>query len=75
MRVSPQISLIDEVVAGEAIPLRPDEISDYDPLLEAIGSARIVLFAQGSRSKRHSPWNRFVAWMMRECSGRCPSIC
>lgn len=48
MRVSPRKSLIDEVVGGEAIPLRPDEISDYDPLLDAIGTARIVLIGEAS---------------------------
>ncbi|QQS41259.1 MAG: erythromycin esterase family protein [Acidobacteriota bacterium] len=48
MHAGPQTSLIDEVVAGEAIPLRPDEISDYDPLFEAIGSRRIVLIGEAS---------------------------
>lgn len=42
------VALIDDVVRGEAISLRPGEISDYDPLLEQIGDARFVLIGEAS---------------------------
>lgn len=48
MQVHPAVSLIDEVVQSEAIPLRPDEISDYDKLMEAIGDKRFVLIGEAT---------------------------
>lgn len=48
MRPSPKTSLIDEMVRSEAIRLRPEETTDYDPLLEAIGDARLVLLGEAS---------------------------
>jgi erythromycin esterase-like protein len=40
--------LIQDTLRREAIPLRRDEISDYDPLLEFIGEARFVLIGEAS---------------------------
>ena len=48
MRADPGVSLIDDVVRGEAFPLRLDELSDYDPLIEAIGDSRFVLLGEAS---------------------------
>ncbi len=48
MLASPGVSLIDEVIAGEAFPLRTDEITDYDPLIEFIGDSRFVLLGEAS---------------------------
>ena len=48
MQVHPSVSLIDEVVQSEAIPLRADEISDYDKLMEAIDDKRFVLIGEAT---------------------------
>ena len=48
MSLHPNITLIDEVVHGEAIHLRPDEIEDYDPLIDFIGEAHFVLLGEAS---------------------------
>ncbi len=40
--------LLKDVVNREAIPLRADEITDYDPLIESIGDARFVLLGEAS---------------------------
>ena len=48
MHAQPGVSLIDEVVSGEAFRLRADEITDYDPLIEYIGNARFVLLGEAS---------------------------
>ena len=48
MLAQPGVSLIDEVVSGEAVLLRADEITDYDPLIEYIGNARFVLIGEAS---------------------------
>ena len=41
-------SQIQDSLRREAIPLRRDEISDYDPLLDFIGDARFVLIGDAS---------------------------
>lgn len=48
MRADPTVSLIDDVVRGEAFPVRLDELTDYDPLLESIGDSRFVLLGEAS---------------------------
>ena len=40
--------LIGDVTKREAIPLRAGEITDYDPLIEAIGNARFALLGEAS---------------------------
>lgn len=40
--------LIRDIVRGEAHPLRPGEITDYDPLIDFIGEARFVLVGEAS---------------------------
>lgn len=40
--------LIGDVTKREAIPLRAGEITDYDPLIEAIGDARFALLGEAS---------------------------
>lgn len=37
-----------DIVRGEAMVLRPGEISDYDPLIEFVGDARFVLIGEAS---------------------------
>ena len=39
---------IRDAVRGGAMRLRPDEITDYDPLIEKIGDARFVLLGEAS---------------------------
>ena len=39
---------IKGIVAREAVHLRPDQLSDYDPLLQFIGDARFVLLGEAS---------------------------
>ncbi len=46
--LQPDDLLIQDVVRREAISLRPDEITDYDPLLDFIGDARFVLLGEAS---------------------------
>lgn len=41
-------SSIQEIIRHEAIALRRDEISDYDPLLNYVGDARFVLIGEAS---------------------------
>lgn len=41
-------SSIQETIRHEAIALRRDEISDYDPLLNYVGDARFVLIGEAS---------------------------
>jgi erythromycin esterase-like protein len=48
MRANASVSLIDDVVRGEAYPLRADEITDYDPLIDYIGDSRFVLIGEAS---------------------------
>lgn len=43
-----ELELVDEVVASEMHELRFDEITDYDPLLDAIGDRRFVLIGEAS---------------------------
>lgn len=45
---SSTISLAEDVVAAEAITLRPGEITDYDTLLDAVGDVRFVLLGEAS---------------------------
>ncbi len=40
--------LIREIVRREAVRLRPDEITDYDPLIDLIGDAHLVLIGEAS---------------------------
>lgn len=40
--------LIEDVVSAEAHVLRPGEITDYDPLIAAVGDARFVLLGEAS---------------------------
>ncbi|MGB7201513.1 MAG: erythromycin esterase family protein [Pyrinomonadaceae bacterium] len=40
--------LIEDVVSAEAHKLRPGEITDYDPLIAAVGDARFVLLGEAS---------------------------
>lgn len=42
------VALIEDVIRAEAITLRPDEIEDYDQMLEAIGDSRFVLIGEAS---------------------------
>lgn len=37
-----------EAVIGDAIPLRPNEMTDYDPLIDQIADARFVLIGEAS---------------------------
>ena len=46
--LQPDDLLIQDVVRREAISLRPDEITDYDPLLDFIGDPRFVLLGEAS---------------------------
>src|SRR5690349_12046360 len=48
MQKATTVSLIEDVLRSEAYRLRPDEITDYDPLLEFIGDARFVLIGEAS---------------------------
>lgn len=41
-------SLIEDTIKREALVLRHDEISDYDPLIKLIGDARFVLLGEAS---------------------------
>ncbi|MBK7706007.1 MAG: erythromycin esterase family protein [Acidobacteria bacterium] len=43
-----ELELIDDVVRGERFELRAGEVSDYDPLLDAIGDRRFVLIGEAS---------------------------
>lgn len=43
-----ELELVDEVVSSEIHELRFDEITDYDPLLEAIDDRRFVLIGEAS---------------------------
>src|SRR5512142_1987851 len=40
--------VIEDVIESEAISLRPDELSDYDPLMKFIGDRRFVLIGEAS---------------------------
>ena len=43
-----EIALTKDIIAAEAIPVRSGEITDYDPLIDAIGDARFVLVGEAS---------------------------
>lgn len=44
--------LIEDAVSAEAHRLRPGVITDYDPLIAAVGDARFVLLGEASSSIR-----------------------
>ena len=39
---------ISDAVRGDAIPLRPNEMTDYDSLIDQIANARFVLIGEAS---------------------------
>lgn len=41
-------SLVGDLVRQEASPIRPGEITDYDPLIDFVGDARFVLIGEAS---------------------------
>jgi erythromycin esterase-like protein len=47
MTVSLSNSIADDL-SGNVLPLRPNETTDYDPLLRSIGKARFVLIGEAS---------------------------
>jgi erythromycin esterase-like protein len=48
MLIQTDNSLLQDTVRRDAIGLRPNEITDYDPLLSAIGDARFALIGEAS---------------------------
>ncbi len=48
MAYRPELELIEDIVRNEMHLLRDGEISDYDPLLKAIGDRRFVLIGEAS---------------------------
>jgi erythromycin esterase-like protein len=49
--------MIDEI-SRSAIELRTNEVTDYDPLLDAVGEARFVLIGEASHGTHEFYWER-----------------